>query len=161
MHSYVASRMTDTVWQCLVLGILGSVTNLCRKISLKRGGSKPKTVPPRYLGQPSPFSHPHLLKHGEKHGVESESTNVSTPGSHREAFIFMKMWYFNCKAIYAKDNFAAQTMISHGPRSDEVWFLLLRWGDSRPEPDGVRVPQVQTGLPYRSPSRQAGTLRIL
>ncbi|XP_068575003.1 xaa-Pro aminopeptidase 3 [Cebidichthys violaceus] len=36
-----------------------------RKISVKLGGLKPKTVPPRYLGQPSPFTHPHLIKHGE------------------------------------------------------------------------------------------------
>ncbi|XP_008328476.1 xaa-Pro aminopeptidase 3 isoform X2 [Cynoglossus semilaevis] len=36
-----------------------------KNISLKPGGLKPKTVPPRYLGQPSPFTHPHLLKHGE------------------------------------------------------------------------------------------------
>ncbi|XP_042361020.1 xaa-Pro aminopeptidase 3 [Plectropomus leopardus] len=37
----------------------------CRNISVKPGDLKPKTVPPRYLGQPSPFTHPHLLKHGE------------------------------------------------------------------------------------------------
>ncbi|XP_061702880.1 xaa-Pro aminopeptidase 3 [Syngnathoides biaculeatus] len=37
----------------------------CRNISVKPGGLKPKTVPPRYLGQPSPFTHPHLIKHGE------------------------------------------------------------------------------------------------
>lgn len=51
------------------LGTPGSVTNLCRNISLKQGGSKLKTVPPRYLGQPSPFTHPHLLKHG-KYGFQ-------------------------------------------------------------------------------------------
>uniref|UniRef100_A0A3B4V7G5 X-prolyl aminopeptidase 3, mitochondrial n=1 Tax=Seriola dumerili TaxID=41447 RepID=A0A3B4V7G5_SERDU len=38
---------------------------LCRNISVKPGGLKPKTVPQRYLGQPSPFTHPHLIKHGE------------------------------------------------------------------------------------------------
>ncbi|MEQ2173180.1 hypothetical protein GOODEAATRI_029321, partial [Goodea atripinnis] len=37
----------------------------CRHISMKTGGLKPKTVPSRYLGQPSPFTHPHLIKHGE------------------------------------------------------------------------------------------------
>ncbi|XP_041864034.1 xaa-Pro aminopeptidase 3 isoform X2 [Melanotaenia boesemani] len=37
----------------------------CRCISVKPGGLKLKTVPPRYLGQPSPFTHPHLIKHGE------------------------------------------------------------------------------------------------
>lgn len=37
----------------------------CRSISVKPGGLKPKTVPPRYLGQPSPYTHPHLLKNGE------------------------------------------------------------------------------------------------
>ncbi|XP_047428799.1 xaa-Pro aminopeptidase 3 [Mugil cephalus] len=37
----------------------------CRSISVKPGGLKPKTVPCRYLGQPSPFTHPHLVKHGE------------------------------------------------------------------------------------------------
>uniref|UniRef100_A0A8D3D3P3 X-prolyl aminopeptidase 3, mitochondrial n=1 Tax=Scophthalmus maximus TaxID=52904 RepID=A0A8D3D3P3_SCOMX len=36
-----------------------------RNISLKPGGLKPQTVPPRYLGQPSPFTHPHLIKQGE------------------------------------------------------------------------------------------------
>ncbi|XP_028310336.1 xaa-Pro aminopeptidase 3 [Gouania willdenowi] len=37
----------------------------CRSISVKPGGLKPKLIPARYLGQPSPFSHPHLIKHGE------------------------------------------------------------------------------------------------
>ncbi|XP_008298160.1 xaa-Pro aminopeptidase 3 [Stegastes partitus] len=37
----------------------------CRSISVKPGSLKPKTIPPRYLGQPSPFTHPHLIKHGE------------------------------------------------------------------------------------------------
>ncbi|XP_068606208.1 xaa-Pro aminopeptidase 3 [Brachionichthys hirsutus] len=36
-----------------------------RSISVKPGGLKPKRVPPRCLGQPSPFTHPHLLKPGE------------------------------------------------------------------------------------------------
>ncbi|XP_044188187.1 xaa-Pro aminopeptidase 3 [Thunnus albacares] len=43
----------------------GSVWCPCRNISVKPGGLKPKTVPPRYLGQPSPFTHPHIVKHGE------------------------------------------------------------------------------------------------
>uniref|UniRef100_A0A669DX39 X-prolyl aminopeptidase 3, mitochondrial n=1 Tax=Oreochromis niloticus TaxID=8128 RepID=A0A669DX39_ORENI len=43
----------------------GCIWCLCRNISVKPGGLKPKTVPPRYLGQPSPFTHPHLIKHGE------------------------------------------------------------------------------------------------
>ncbi|XP_075888375.1 xaa-Pro aminopeptidase 3 [Nelusetta ayraudi] len=43
----------------------GCVRCPCRNISVKPGGLKPKTVPPRYLGQPSPYTHPHLLKHGE------------------------------------------------------------------------------------------------
>ncbi|KAM7386475.1 hypothetical protein PAMA_009201 [Pampus argenteus] len=43
----------------------GCVWCPCRNISVKPGGLKPKGVPHRYLGQPSPFSHPHLLKHGE------------------------------------------------------------------------------------------------
>uniref|UniRef100_H3CHN3 X-prolyl aminopeptidase 3, mitochondrial n=1 Tax=Tetraodon nigroviridis TaxID=99883 RepID=H3CHN3_TETNG len=43
----------------------GSVANQHRNISLKPGGSKLKRIPPRYLGQPSPFTHPHLLKPGE------------------------------------------------------------------------------------------------
>ncbi|XP_034046054.1 xaa-Pro aminopeptidase 3 isoform X2 [Thalassophryne amazonica] len=38
---------------------------LCRNISVKPGVLKPKAIPPRYLGQPSPFTHPHLIKHGE------------------------------------------------------------------------------------------------
>lgn len=37
----------------------------CRHVSVKTGGLKPKTVPPRYLGQPSPYTHPHLIKNGE------------------------------------------------------------------------------------------------
>ncbi|KAK7939406.1 hypothetical protein WMY93_002732 [Mugilogobius chulae] len=36
-----------------------------RTISVKPGSLKPKTVPPRYLGQPSPYTHPHLIKNGE------------------------------------------------------------------------------------------------
>uniref|UniRef100_A0A672Z7T5 Aminopeptidase P N-terminal domain-containing protein n=1 Tax=Sphaeramia orbicularis TaxID=375764 RepID=A0A672Z7T5_9TELE len=48
-----------------VLLSTGSVWCPCRNISVKPGGLKPKTVPPRYLGQPSPYSHPHLIKHGE------------------------------------------------------------------------------------------------
>ncbi|KAI4822140.1 hypothetical protein KUCAC02_007702 [Chaenocephalus aceratus] len=43
----------------------GCVWCPCRNISLKPGGSRPKTLPQRYLGQPSPFTHPHLIKHGE------------------------------------------------------------------------------------------------
>ncbi|XP_061830487.1 xaa-Pro aminopeptidase 3 [Nerophis lumbriciformis] len=43
----------------------GCVWCPCRNISVKPGGLHPKTVPARYLGQPSPFTHPHLLKHGE------------------------------------------------------------------------------------------------
>lgn len=43
----------------------GCVWCPCRNISVKPGGWKPKKVPSRYLGQPSPFSHPHLIKHGE------------------------------------------------------------------------------------------------
>ncbi|XP_068435687.1 xaa-Pro aminopeptidase 3 [Clinocottus analis] len=43
----------------------GCVWSAYRNISVKLGGLKPKTVPPRYLGQPSPFTHPHLIKHGE------------------------------------------------------------------------------------------------
>ncbi|XP_074553251.1 xaa-Pro aminopeptidase 3 [Halichoeres trimaculatus] len=43
----------------------GCVSCPCRLISVKPGGLKPKTVPPRYLGQPSPFTHPHLIKQGE------------------------------------------------------------------------------------------------
>ncbi|KAL0992942.1 hypothetical protein UPYG_G00101300 [Umbra pygmaea] len=38
---------------------------LYRNISVKTQGWKPKNIPPRYLGQLSPFTHPHLLKHGE------------------------------------------------------------------------------------------------
>ncbi|KAM9780128.1 xaa-Pro aminopeptidase 3 [Neosynchiropus ocellatus] len=37
----------------------------CRSVSVTAGGLKPKTVPHRYLGQPSAFTHPHLIKHGE------------------------------------------------------------------------------------------------
>uniref|UniRef100_A0A668RV46 Uncharacterized protein n=1 Tax=Oreochromis aureus TaxID=47969 RepID=A0A668RV46_OREAU len=49
---------------CVFLSV-GCIWCLCRNISVKPGGLKPKTVPPRYLGQPSPFTHPHLIKHGE------------------------------------------------------------------------------------------------
>ncbi|XP_062387796.1 xaa-Pro aminopeptidase 3 [Sardina pilchardus] len=37
----------------------------CRSVSVKTGGWKTKSVPHRYLGQPSPYTHPHLVKHGE------------------------------------------------------------------------------------------------
>ncbi|XP_030263092.1 xaa-Pro aminopeptidase 3 [Sparus aurata] len=43
----------------------GCVRCPCRNISVKPGSLKPRTVPTRYLGQPSPFTHPHLIKHGE------------------------------------------------------------------------------------------------
>lgn len=32
---------------------------------MKPGGWKTKKIPERYLGQPSPYTHPHLLQHGE------------------------------------------------------------------------------------------------
>ncbi|KAK6291080.1 hypothetical protein J4Q44_G00385220 [Coregonus suidteri] len=35
----------------------------CRNVSV--GGWKPRKVPPRYLGQLSPFTHPHLIKNDE------------------------------------------------------------------------------------------------
>lgn len=37
----------------------------CRSVSVKTGGWKKKSIPARYLGQPSPYTHPHLVKHGE------------------------------------------------------------------------------------------------
>ncbi|XP_017576113.1 xaa-Pro aminopeptidase 3 isoform X2 [Pygocentrus nattereri] len=37
----------------------------CRNVSVKTGGWKTKKVPQRYLGQPSPYTHPHLIKYGE------------------------------------------------------------------------------------------------
>ncbi|XP_020349184.2 xaa-Pro aminopeptidase 3-like isoform X1 [Oncorhynchus kisutch] len=37
----------------------------CRNVSVKPEGWKPQKVPPRYLGQLSPFTHPHLIKNGE------------------------------------------------------------------------------------------------
>ncbi|XP_034449004.1 xaa-Pro aminopeptidase 3 [Hippoglossus hippoglossus] len=43
----------------------GCISCPTRSVSLKPGGLKPKTVPPRYLGQPSPFTHPHLIKYGD------------------------------------------------------------------------------------------------
>lgn len=45
--------------------VQGCVWCPCRPISVKTGGLKPKTVPSRYLGQPSPYTHPHLIKNGE------------------------------------------------------------------------------------------------
>lgn len=36
-----------------------------RNIAVKTGEWRKRKVPPRYLGQPSPYTHPHLLKHGE------------------------------------------------------------------------------------------------
>ncbi|XP_051571172.1 xaa-Pro aminopeptidase 3 isoform X2 [Myxocyprinus asiaticus] len=37
----------------------------CRNVYVKTGGWKTKKVPQRYLGQPSPYTHPHLIAHGE------------------------------------------------------------------------------------------------
>lgn len=51
--------------------------------------------------------------------------------------------------------------LGRGVCRHEVWSLLLRGGDSRLGPDGIRTPQIQTGLPHWSPSRQAGALCIL
>lgn len=67
-----------TVKQCPVFGTLvtpGSVATQRSNISLKPGGSKLKTIPPRYLGQPSPFTHPHLLKHGESESFSGPCEN--------------------------------------------------------------------------------------
>ncbi|KAJ8251599.1 hypothetical protein GJAV_G00223070 [Gymnothorax javanicus] len=36
-----------------------------RDIDVRTGGLKQRKVPPRYLGQPSSYTHPHLLKNGE------------------------------------------------------------------------------------------------
>uniref|UniRef100_A0A671NZX3 X-prolyl aminopeptidase 3, mitochondrial n=1 Tax=Sinocyclocheilus anshuiensis TaxID=1608454 RepID=A0A671NZX3_9TELE len=43
----------------------GSVWCHCRNVSVKTGGWKTKKVPQRYLGQPSPYTHPHLIRYGE------------------------------------------------------------------------------------------------
>ncbi|XP_056609827.1 xaa-Pro aminopeptidase 3 [Triplophysa dalaica] len=43
----------------------GSVWRQCRNVSLKMGGWKTKKFPQRYLGQPSPYTHPHLIRYGE------------------------------------------------------------------------------------------------
>lgn len=43
----------------------GSVWCHCRNVSVKTGGWKTKRVPQRYLGQPSPYTHPHLISYGE------------------------------------------------------------------------------------------------
>lgn len=37
----------------------------CRNVSVLTGGKKKRSIPDRYLGQPSPYTHPHLVKHGE------------------------------------------------------------------------------------------------
>lgn len=49
---------------CAVLLCAGFIWCSCRCISVKPGSLKPKLVPCRYLGQPSPYTHPHLIKHG-------------------------------------------------------------------------------------------------
>ncbi|XP_016419262.1 xaa-Pro aminopeptidase 3 isoform X2 [Sinocyclocheilus rhinocerous] len=43
----------------------GSVWCHCRNVSVKTGGWKTKKVPQRYLGQPSPYTHSHLIRYGE------------------------------------------------------------------------------------------------
>ncbi|KAM9434135.1 xaa-Pro aminopeptidase 3 [Clarias gariepinus] len=43
----------------------GVLKCVCRHVWAKTGLWKTKTVPQRYLGQPSPYTHPHLIKHGE------------------------------------------------------------------------------------------------
>lgn len=43
----------------------GSVWCPCRHVSVKTEGWNSKKVPQRYLGQPSPYTHPHLIRHGE------------------------------------------------------------------------------------------------
>ncbi|XP_030649383.1 xaa-Pro aminopeptidase 3 [Chanos chanos] len=43
----------------------GLVLCPCRSVFVKPGGWKPKKIPSRYLGQPSPYTHPHLIKEGE------------------------------------------------------------------------------------------------
>ncbi|KAL4658060.1 putative Xaa-Pro aminopeptidase 3 isoform X1 [Arapaima gigas] len=43
----------------------GCMWHQCRSIGAKAGAWRKTKVPSRYLGQPSPYTHPHLLKHGE------------------------------------------------------------------------------------------------
>ncbi|XP_060760249.1 xaa-Pro aminopeptidase 3 isoform X2 [Neoarius graeffei] len=43
----------------------GVLKCVCRSVWAKTGGWKTKEVPQRCLGQPSPYTHPHLIKHGE------------------------------------------------------------------------------------------------
>ncbi|KAI5608677.1 putative Xaa-Pro aminopeptidase 3, partial [Silurus asotus] len=43
----------------------GVLKCVCRSVWTKPGGWKSKTVPLRCLGQPSPYTHPQLMRHGE------------------------------------------------------------------------------------------------
>ncbi|KAG1936542.1 xaa-Pro aminopeptidase 3 [Pimephales promelas] len=65
---YSRSGTLRAAVQCLITRSLrspGSVCCSCRNVSVKTGGWKTKKVPQRYLGQPSPYTHPHLIKYGE------------------------------------------------------------------------------------------------
>ncbi|KAJ8254365.1 hypothetical protein COCON_G00209770 [Conger conger] len=62
---------SPNVFKCSVLLVSRSIwTTGCvrcqkRNISVKTGGWRQRIVPARYLGQPSPYTHPHLVKHDE------------------------------------------------------------------------------------------------
>uniref|UniRef100_A0A8C7XCQ5 X-prolyl aminopeptidase 3, mitochondrial n=1 Tax=Oryzias sinensis TaxID=183150 RepID=A0A8C7XCQ5_9TELE len=59
------SRLVSSAARLLLPRRAGCSWCPCRHISVKPGGLKPRTLPARYLGQPSPHTHPHLIKHGE------------------------------------------------------------------------------------------------
>ncbi|MCJ8749392.1 hypothetical protein PDJAM_G00175870 [Pangasius djambal] len=62
MLQFPATLLRAAVHTHLSSGVLKCV---CRSVWAKTGGWKTKKIPPRYLGQPSPYTHPHLIKHGE------------------------------------------------------------------------------------------------
>ncbi|MCI4395205.1 hypothetical protein PGIGA_G00177810 [Pangasianodon gigas] len=62
MLQFPATLLRAAVHTHLSSGVLKCV---CRSVWAKTGGWKTKKIPQRYLGQPSPYTHPHLIKHGE------------------------------------------------------------------------------------------------
>lgn len=125
----------------------GCVRSAYRTISVKLGGLKPKTVPPRYLGQPSPFTHPHLIKHG-KYSLQWTAGPVHLPLANGTILMIIK-WTNNSVQLL---------FLTEAPH---VCSLLRRWGDSGLEPDRIRAPQTPAGLACRGPVWPSGTLGLL
>ena len=62
----------------------------CRSVSVNTGGWKKKSIPTRYLGQPSPYTHPHLVKHGKWGTAGADCTSESDQNQNQNQVLLAK-----------------------------------------------------------------------